>query len=119
MLDIDQGFNNIQFSLNAFSLFPTYEDKMIWNTDSSGQFKVSTLFVSREKGNIPYWSQAWIKGLIPKINIFYWIMLQNKILTQDNLQKMGINLVNRCILCKNGLEDNDHLFLNFSYSHQV
>ena len=119
LTDIDQGFNNIQLSLNAFSLYPTYEDKMIWNADPSGQFKVSTLFVSREKGNQPFWSQAWIKGLIPKINIFYWIMLQNKILTQDNFQKRGINVVNRCTLCKNRFGDRDHLFLNCSYSEQV
>lgn len=87
LTDIDQGFNNIQLSLNSFSLYPTYEDEMIWNADPTSQFKVSTLFTSREKGNHPFWSQAWIKGLIPKTNIFYWIMLQNKILTQDNLQK--------------------------------
>ena len=46
-------------------------------------------------------------------------MLQNKILTQDNLQKRGINVVNICTLCKNGFEDRNHLFLNFSYSQQV
>ena len=46
-------------------------------------------------------------------------MLQNKILTLDNFQKRGINVVNRCILCKEGFEDRDNLFLNCSYSQLV
>ena len=92
---------------------------MIWSVDPSGQFKVSSLFKSKEKGNQPFWTKAWIKGLIPKINIFYWILLQNKILTLDNLQKRDINVVNRCSLCKEGFEDKDHLFLNCTYSQQV
>ena len=40
-------------------------------------------------------------------------------MTLDNLQKRGINVVNRCTLCKNGFEDRDHLFLNCSYTQQV
>ena len=40
-------------------------------------------------------------------------------LTQDNLQKRGINVVNRCCLCKKDLEDRDHLFLNCNYSQKV
>ena len=104
--------------LNAFSLYPLQEDKMIWSANPSGKFKVSSLFKYKEKGNQPFWTKAWIKGLIPKINIFYWIMLQNKILTLDNLQKRGINVVNRCSLCKEGFEDRDHLFLNCSYSQK-
>lgn len=92
---------------------------MIWNSDPSGWFKVSSIFKSKEKGNQPLWSQAWKKGHIPKINIFYWIMLQKKILTQDNLKKRGINVVNRCTPCKEGFKDRDHFSFNCSYSQQV
>ena len=92
---------------------------MIWSVDPNGQFKVSSIFKSKEKGNQAFWTKAWIKGLTPKINIFYWILLKNKILTQENLQKRGINVVNRCSLCKEGFEDKDHLFLNCTYSQQV
>lgn len=116
--DIDQGFNNIQLSLNVVSLYLSLEDMIIWNADPSGQFKVSTIFASRKKGIQPLWSYASFKGLIPKINILYWLMLQNKILTLDNLQKRGINVVNRCSLCKNGFEDRDHLFMNCAYTQQ-
>lgn len=96
--DIDQSLNHIQLSLNAVSVYPSIEDEIIWHADPSGQFKVSSIFGSKEKVNLPFWSQAWTKGIIPKFNIFFCVLLQNKILTLDNLQKRGINLVNRCIL---------------------
>ena len=108
--NVDHGFSNIQLSLNVVSLYPHLEDQVIWHADPSGHFKVSSIFAPKDKGNQPLWAHAWIKGLIPKINIFFWIMLQNKIPTLDNLQKRGINVVNRCILCKKGFEDRDHLF---------
>ena len=102
--------------LNAFFLYPHKEDKMIWRANANDCFRASTIFSSKEKGASPLWSKAWIKGLIPKINIFYWILLHNKILTQDNLQKRGINAVNQCSLCKEGYEDMDYLFLSCNYS---
>ena len=64
--------------LNAFFLYPHKEDNMIWSANASGGFKVSSIFKPNEKGAHPLWTRAWIKGLIPKINIFYWILLQNK-----------------------------------------
>ena len=85
LTDIDQSFSYNQVSLNAISLYPHLEDEIIWQADPSGQFKVSSIFVSKEMELKPLWSHAWIKGLIPKINIFFWILLQNNILTLDNL----------------------------------
>ena len=102
-----------------FFVYILKEDKMIWSVDASGCFKVSSVFKSEEKGACPLWTKAWIKCLIPKVNIFLWILLQNKILTLDNLQKRGINVVNRCSLCKEDYEDRDHLFLNCTYSQKV
>lgn len=99
--------------MNACSLDPHQEDLTVWGIDSRGCFKVSSVFISEDKVNYPMWAKAWIKGIIPKINIYFWTMLQNKILTLDNLQKRGVYLVNRCCLCKMDLEDTNHLFLNF------
>ena len=42
---------------------------MIWRADANGCFKVSIVFSSKEKGASLLWSKAWIKGIIPKINI--------------------------------------------------
>ena len=119
LVESNQAFHNTQLILNAFILYPHIEDKIIWGADASGCFKVSSMFRTKEKGPHTLWNKAWIKGLTPKINIFFWIFLQNKILTLDNLRKRGINVVNRCSLCKEGYEDRNHLFLSCTYSQKV
>ena len=86
---INQEFSSIQIALNACSIYPHQEDLMVWGIHPRSHFKVSFVFISKDKVNYPMWDKAWIKGRIPKINIFFWTMLQNKILTLDNLQKEG------------------------------
>ena len=85
--EIDQSFSSIQISLNACRLYPNQEDLMVWGNDPGGFFKVSSMFRSEDKAYSPIWDRVWIKGLTPKINIFFWTMLENKILTLDNFFK--------------------------------
>ena len=64
------------------------KDEVIWGDNPNGYYSIASsynsLLSSKEK---PPWATAWILGLTPKINIFYWLALQNKILTHDNLIK--------------------------------
>ena len=60
-----------------------------------------------------------MKGMPPKVNIFFWILLQNKILTLDNLKKRGFIIVNRCVLCKNDGETVDHIMLHLSFTKKL
>lgn len=62
---------------------------------------------------------VWKLDLIPKIAIFWWTCLRNKILTMDNLKKRGFHLTNRCILYHKEEESVDHILLWFSYSGEV
>ena len=67
----------------------------------------------------PIWAKAWIPRLTPKVNIFFWLLLQSKILTLDNLAKTGQTLPNRCNLCKKDLESVNHLFIHCLFSSMV
>ena len=67
----------------------------------------------------PCWAKAWFKGMTPKVNIFFWILLQDKILIMDNLLKRGFNIVNRCYLCKNDVESVNHMTMHCSYTNRV
>ena len=60
---------------------------MVCGIEFSGCFKVPFVFKTKDKVNSLMWAKAWIKALIPKINIFFWTLLQNKNLTLDHLQK--------------------------------
>ena len=63
-------------------------DELVWRDNPNGSYSVASgynsLWSLKEKSP---WAEAWLPGLTPKINIFYWLALQNKILTQDNLMK--------------------------------
>ena len=65
------------------------------------------------------WAKVWTPGLIPKINIFFWLIMQDKILTLDNLINRGQYILNWCILCKDNLESIDHMFIHCPYSLEV
>lgn len=84
--------------LNSLTL-NTNQDALIWEGNPSGNYLVATgyntLWNLNEK---PSWTKAWMPGLTPKINIFFWLLLEDKILTLDNLAKRGHYTLNRCIL---------------------
>jgi len=96
------------------------KDDLVWRDNPNGCYSFASGYISlwslREK---PPWVDAWLPGLIPKINIFFWLALQNKILTQDNLIKRGHVIPNRCPLCKNNLELGNHLFILCDFAREV
>ena len=60
-----------------------------------------------------------MKGMTPKVNIFFWILLQNKVLTIDNLIKRGFVIINRCALCKKDGESVDHITLHYPFTRKI
>ena len=49
----------------------------------------------------------------------FWILLEDKILTTNNLMKRGKNFVNKCYLCKEAEELANHLTIHCSYTRRV
>ena len=56
------------------------------------------------------YNTLWIDHLPRKIGCFSWLVLRNKILTWDNLQKRGKHGPGICLLCNSNDETVDHLF---------
>lgn len=72
-----------------------------------------------QSSSIPVWAKAWIKNLTPKVNYFSWILLQNKILTTNNLCKRGFQVPNICILYMADVESIPHLFINYPFAQEI
>lgn len=115
---INPVFHEIDKALLAQCCYADKEDTLIWGPLSSGKFYVASASsiqfdVPKET---PFWVKIWNKNLTLKVEIFYWIFVQNKVLTIDNLRKRGFIMPNRCCLCQEAKEDTNHLFLHCPFS---
>jgi hypothetical protein len=63
-----------------------------------------------------YWyNELWKWQLPLKVKLFIWLMLEQRILTWENLNKRGFNGPSRCVLCGISEETMSHLFVECSF----
>ena len=78
---ISDDLKPIMILLYSLSL-SNNKDELVWRDNANGLYSVasgySTLWSFKET---PPWSRAWIPGLTPRVNIFFWLALQEKTLT--------------------------------------
>ncbi|XP_074305517.1 uncharacterized protein LOC141640734 [Silene latifolia] len=59
-----------------------------------------------------------VRWILPRHRFFVWLMAQERLLTQDRLQKMQITQDNLCYLCGLEKEEHKHLFFKCDYSRK-
>eukprot|EP00268_Persea_americana_P012099 TRINITY_DN15081_c1_g4_i1.p1 TRINITY_DN15081_c1_g4~~TRINITY_DN15081_c1_g4_i1.p1 ORF type:complete len:107 (-),score=14.64 TRINITY_DN15081_c1_g4_i1:104-424(-) len=76
-----------------------------------------SLWLCQRVGTIPAFGRLWKFKAPPRILVFGWLALRNRILTMDNLRRRGMVVVNACPLCLKNEESMDQLLLrcNFAY----
>ena len=76
-------------------------------------FFVRSLYRSFTRAfSVPFpWSIIWRSWALLRVSFFAWETSWNRILTIDQLKRSGWNMPNRCYLCKEEEETNDHLIL--------
>ena len=62
---------------------------------------------------------VWNKWKVPKCSFIAWLAMQNRLLTRDRLNAMGITNDVVCLLCNVENETTAHLFFECTYSHFV
>jgi zinc-binding in reverse transcriptase len=98
--------------LSAFNRSQTQFDALIWNLTPYKNYSCKSLYTFLTDFPSPSDSivNIWKLKVPPRILIFSWFMLKNKILTIDNLQKKGWTMINMCTLCRMNEELVPHLF---------
>ncbi|XP_074278588.1 uncharacterized protein LOC141602180 [Silene latifolia] len=86
-----------------------------------GRFQLNMLYDKfRHCLNTVSWAKViWQRAVIPKHSVFLTLAMQKKLATIDQLNCRGIQLVNRCVLCKQDNENHKHLFFKCSFSKEV
>ena len=89
-------------------------DTKVWKLRNFGQFDVSSFYCALQDSNrLKFlWKIIWGVKAQCRISFFIWIAGRGKILTCDNLMKMGHVLADWCCMCKNHWETEDHLLLH-------
>ncbi len=72
---ISPYLKSLMISLNAI-LLNNKRDEVMWGDNLNGQYSVASgYFLLWDRMEKPIWAKAWIPGLTPKINIFFWLLL--------------------------------------------
>ncbi|XP_042511750.1 uncharacterized protein LOC122086899 [Macadamia integrifolia] len=79
----------------------TCEDMCLWSLSSDGIFNSNSAWEDIRIRNlkVPWFSLIWGKKVQPRVSIFGWRMVHDKLPTDDAVQKRGIALVSKCSLC--------------------
>ncbi|WMV55138.1 hypothetical protein MTR67_048523 [Solanum verrucosum] len=95
-------------------------DRLAWGHHKDGVFSVNRLYnwgIKRSAGrSIGPWNKIWKSVAPAKVKCFTWLVARKKCLTHEAMQKRRINIVSRCLLCKEALETNKLLFMHFAGS---
>ncbi|KAL9687305.1 hypothetical protein QQ045_031705 [Rhodiola kirilowii] len=67
------------------------------------------------------WAQSiWSTWVPPKVSAFCWKLFHKVVPTDDNISKLGIPLVSRCVCCERpGQETANHLFFNGTWGRSM
>lgn len=88
-------------------------DAVIWQYEQSGKYSSKSFYaIINFRGVMPVFIPAvWSVEVPPKIQMFLWLLAQNRLMTVDNLFRRGIVKPRSCQFCKED-ESINHLFLN-------
>lgn len=98
-------------------------DSLVWKKSKDKKFYVNNCckLLMRQtcywEHNWP-WKMIWKTKSPAKVAVFGWIVTWGVCLTQENLQRRGFLLANRCYLCEEDQESVEHLFLHCRISRQ-
>ena len=89
------------------------EDQLLWKYESKGVYSSKSLYaIVNFRGVQPvYLPSVWEIKIPPRVQIFLWLLSQNKIMTTDNLRKRGLPKPLEYCLCKE-FESVKHLFFD-------
>ena len=95
-------------------------DHLIWPLSPKGELTFKDAYKFYNNSQPVHWvSHLWKPFIPPRVSCLSWKIMQNRVPTQDNLQKRGMFFVSRCEICKTNVDNVEHLFLKCPYAHTL
>ncbi|WOL04221.1 hypothetical protein Cni_G12942 [Canna indica] len=109
-------FGGIQLSNICGIYIPKHEamDRWIWNKNDTGTLSCKSAynFIKEKQGN----SAPLGMNCIPKIKTFAWKLIWKRIPTSSYFAKFNGGDINKCPVCMNGEDSQNHLFFYCSFA---
>jgi hypothetical protein len=115
----------ILFYPRPASINPNKKEVLVWSGDGKNvDFFVRNVYNAILASHfLPVknsWQRNFWKWRLPlKVNLFFWLAIQNKILTWDNLQWKGKTGLSKCCLCGKMTENSKHIFIDYVFTRSV
>jgi zinc-binding in reverse transcriptase len=102
-------------------IFTPPNDQPIWRWDTTSRYSVKSCYTAIKEG--PFIASnieiIWKLNIPTRVTIFIWLLLQDRLLTYDNLIKRGWCIPNMCYMCRSSIENATHLFSKCTYIAEV
>jgi hypothetical protein len=100
------------------------EDELVWDFNESGGSYFVKLRYKKMLPNVPegreiWWENCWRINAPLKSTLFMWLILHEKFLTWNALQRRSFQGPSMCSLCRKNNADTTHLFLTCPFSCEV
>ena len=118
-MELDQMHNLLNMLPSSIS---SEADKWNWMMNGKAIFSVAQIRKCIDQKCLQHEdrSNTWNKWVPKKVNIFVWRLMRNGIPTKVNLFGRGVDVNSyRCNLCKHGIDDISHLFVNCELAKEL
>jgi hypothetical protein len=99
------------------------EDQLRWDRKNGGEFNLKEacnyIMDQDQEDSAQQWGKIWGNPQWPKIKMFKWIVLHNRILTWENLRSRVFIGPSRCHLCQAKEETTNHLLDECNYTTKI
>ena len=68
---------------------------------------------------VPWVHLLRFKKAVPRYSFILWLAIKERLTTQDKLVKIGLKQGMSCVLCREHIENHDHLFFQCSFSNRI
>ncbi|KAL9690538.1 hypothetical protein QQ045_010940 [Rhodiola kirilowii] len=122
--DVAYAKKELMFRKKFGELLELLHDKPLarkWWREKGDGFEVKDTYntILEHKEKVDWHKMVWNDFNAPRDSLHAWLVVQNKLMTRDRMNKWGAQGDDSCVLCDAAVESRDHLFFDCSFSQEV
>ena len=108
----------IKNSCGDYPLDDSREDTISWALTSSGVFTVTSAWnqIRPRKQVVDWHASVWFPQAIRRHAFIVWLVIHDRLDTQDKLLKWGLINSMSCVFCRENVEERNHLFFGCHFT---